>query len=66
MEQIFTIMAKNKGKVQEKQAETEATRDEIRAQHLGLVEKERLYHKSVKDYETECAKNETLLARLGQ
>eukprot|EP00041_Stephanoeca_diplocostata_P021099 m.485304 g.485304 ORF g.485304 m.485304 type:complete len:64 (-) comp21733_c0_seq1:2285-2476(-) len=30
----------------------------------SLVEKERQYYKSVKDYETECSKNELLIAKL--
>lgn len=38
----------------------------MREEHLALVEKERAYHKCVKDYETECGKNEALLARLAQ
>lgn len=30
----------------------------------ALVEKERQYYKSVKDYETECSKNELLIAKI--
>jgi hypothetical protein len=59
-------MAKKKGAVLDKQAEETGSRDAIRANVLKLVEQERFYHQCVKDYETECSKNEQLLARLGQ
>lgn len=59
-------MSKNRSKVEERLVAEESTRDSMREEHLALVEKERAYHKCVKDYETECGKNEALLARLAQ
>jgi len=64
MDQIATVMGKNKGKVEERQTQEKSERDEMRDNHLKLVEKERLYHKCVKDYESECSKNEKLLTKL--
>ena len=52
--------------MKERLTEEETTRDALRADHLSLVEKERSYHKCVKDYETECGKNEALLDKLAQ
>ena len=46
--------------------EEESTRDAMRTEHLALVDKQRAYYKCVKDYETECGKNEALLDKLAQ
>jgi hypothetical protein len=39
-------------------------RDLLKETQLALVEKERAYYKAVKDYETECSKNEVLIAKI--
>jgi hypothetical protein len=48
----------------ERLAKEQAERDRLRAAYLELVEQARQYHKTVQEYETECGKNEQLLARL--
>eukprot|EP00039_Didymoeca_costata_P018754 m.334806 g.334806 ORF g.334806 m.334806 type:complete len:615 (+) comp17444_c0_seq1:141-1985(+) len=64
MQKISEQMIQNREKSEEKKTQEKENRDEIRDRHLKLVEKERLYHQCVKDYGTECAKNEALIARL--
>ena len=66
MEQIASVMGSNKAKVKDRLTEEESTRDAMRTEHLALVDKQRAYYKCVKDYETECGKNEALLDKLAQ
>ena len=62
--QILKGIQENKSKVDERQTREKMTRDQLSAKVLSLVEKERSYFKTVKEYEEECSKNELLLAKL--
>lgn len=41
-------------------------RDELNERHLDLVEKHRLYVKTIRDFQEECRKNEILSMKLNQ
>lgn len=63
-EQIVEGVKQNRTKVEKKKQETKMKRDQLSDQYLDIVEKERLYFKTVKDFKDECHKNELLLAKL--
>eukprot|EP00051_Salpingoeca_urceolata_P018063 m.251557 g.251557 ORF g.251557 m.251557 type:complete len:624 (-) comp19111_c3_seq4:97-1968(-) len=63
-EGIVAGITKNKLKVDERLAREKTRRDELSDAYLDLIDKERQYYKTVKDYEAECSKNEVLLAKL--
>ena len=50
--------------VERKRQEEKMRRDQLSDQYLDLVEKQRLYFKTVKDFKEECRKNEILLSKL--
>jgi len=41
-------------------------RDELSERYRGLVEKHRLYVKTIRDFQEECRKNEILCSKLGE
>ncbi|RUS75278.1 hypothetical protein EGW08_016970 [Elysia chlorotica] len=63
-EQIVESVKQNKIKAEKKRQEEKMKRDQLADQHLDLVEKQRLYFKTVKDFKEECRKNEILLSKL--
>ncbi|CAL1527703.1 unnamed protein product [Lymnaea stagnalis] len=63
-EQIVEGVKQNKAKAEKKRQEEKMKRDQFSDQHLDLVEKQRLYFKTVKDFKEECRKNEILLSKL--
>eukprot|EP00041_Stephanoeca_diplocostata_P021100 m.485309 g.485309 ORF g.485309 m.485309 type:complete len:618 (-) comp21733_c0_seq2:2285-4138(-) len=67
LEQMTTIvqsLSDNYNKLVDRQGKEQSKRDDLSSVLQSLVEKERQYYKSVKDYETECSKNELLIAKL--
>lgn len=64
LEQIVDRIIQNKAKVEKKSLDEKKHRDTINDQLLDLVEKQRLYFKTVKDFKEECRKNELLVAKL--
>lgn len=64
MKGIVESLTMNRDKLQDRQAREKETRDKLKEEQLSLVDKERAYYKAVKDYETECSKNEGLIAKL--
>ena len=49
----------------DKRRENEKTkRDRLNDEYLELVDKQRLYYKTVKEFQEECRKNEALLAQV--
>ena len=50
--------------VERKRQEEKMRRDQLNDQYLDLIEKQRLYFKTVKEFKEECRKNEILLNRL--
>ncbi|BFZ01216.1 hypothetical protein BsWGS_04255 [Bradybaena similaris] len=63
-EQIVEGVKQNKAKAEKKRQEEKMKRDQLSDQHLDLIEKQRLYFKTVKDFKEECRKNEILLSKL--
>lgn len=64
LEQIVDRIVQNKAKGEKKKQEEKMHRDALNDQLLDLIEKQRLYFKTVKDFKEECRKNEILVARL--
>ncbi|XP_022080112.1 coiled-coil domain-containing protein 93-like [Acanthaster planci] len=63
-EQIVGGVKQNKIKVEKKKQEEKMRRDQLNDNFLDLVEKQRLYFKTVRDFKEECRKNEILLSKL--
>jgi len=57
---ILESVSQSLKKVEQKLKEEKEIRDNLNQKYLGLVEKERSYFKSAKDFQEECAKNEHL------
>ncbi|CAI9741759.1 Hypothetical predicted protein [Octopus vulgaris] len=64
MEQIVEGVKQNRLKVEKKKQEEKMKRDQFNDQYLELIESQRLYFKTVKDFQEECRKNEILLSKL--
>ncbi|XP_059151423.1 coiled-coil domain-containing protein 93-like [Physella acuta] len=63
-EQIVEGVKQNKAKAEKKRQEEKMKRDQLSDHHLDLIEKQRLYFKTVKEFKEECRKNEILLSKL--
>ncbi|XP_062573510.1 coiled-coil domain-containing protein 93-like isoform X2 [Saccostrea cucullata] len=63
-ENIVEGIKQNKAKLEKRKQEEKMKRDQLNDQYLDLVEKQRLYFKTVKDFKEECRKNEMLLSKL--
>ena len=61
---IVESLTQNLEKMQSREAREKENRDKLKETQLSLYEKERAYYKAVKDYETECSKNEILISKL--
>ena len=68
VQQFDTIIANLKGNLKQinaKRDERSAAREESNAKYQQLVEKQRRYFRAVKDFQTECLRNEMLTEQLG-
>ncbi|XP_063964183.1 coiled-coil domain-containing protein 93-like [Lytechinus pictus] len=63
-DQIVNGVKQNSSKVEKKKQEEKMKRDQLNDTYLDLVEKQRLYFKTVKEFQEECRKNEILLSKL--
>ncbi|KAI0211684.1 Coiled-coil domain-containing protein 93 [Lamellibrachia satsuma] len=63
-EQIVESVKQNRVKVEKRKQTEKMRRDQLNDEHLNLIEKQRLYFKTVKDFQEECRRNEILQARL--
>jgi len=63
-EQIVDGVKQNLTRVEKKRHEEKLKRDELNDEYLALVEKQRQYFKTVKDFQEECRKNEILLTKM--
>lgn len=61
--QIVDGIKQAKFKVDKKKQEEKMRRDQLHDQYLDLIEKQRLYFKTVKDFTEECRKNEVLVSK---
>ncbi|XP_060076830.1 coiled-coil domain-containing protein 93-like [Ylistrum balloti] len=62
-EQIVDGVKANKAKVEKRKQEEKMKRDRLNDSYLDLIEKQRLYFQTVKDFKEECRRNEMLLAK---
>ncbi|KJE90137.1 coiled-coil domain-containing protein 93 [Capsaspora owczarzaki ATCC 30864] len=62
-ENIVTGVKANLEKVDKRRDNEKAKRDKLNDEYLELVDKQRLYYKTVKEFQEECRKNENLLAQ---
>ncbi|ELU05628.1 hypothetical protein CAPTEDRAFT_184119 [Capitella teleta] len=63
-EQIVDGVKQNRLRVERKRQEEKMRRDQLNDEYLDLVEKQRHYFKTVKEFKEECRKNEILLSKL--
>ncbi|XP_038150066.1 coiled-coil domain-containing protein 93 isoform X2 [Cyprinodon tularosa] len=64
MEQIVEGIKQSRMKMEKKKQENKMRRDQLNDEYLELLDKQRLYFKTVKDFKEECRKNEMLLSKL--
>ncbi|XP_008585048.1 PREDICTED: coiled-coil domain-containing protein 93 isoform X1 [Galeopterus variegatus] len=64
MEQIVEGIKQSKMKMEKKKQENKMRRDQLNDQYLELLEKQRLYFKTVKEFKEEGRKNEVLLSKV--
>ncbi|XP_008944434.1 PREDICTED: coiled-coil domain-containing protein 93, partial [Merops nubicus] len=62
MEQIVEGIKQNRMKMEKKKQENKMRRDQLNDEYLELLEKQRLYFKTVKEFKEECRKNDKLKA----
>ncbi|EDO46239.1 predicted protein, partial [Nematostella vectensis] len=63
-DQIVKGVVGNKDKVDKRKLSEKQRRDALNDKYLDLVENQRLYYKTVKEFTEECRKNEILLSQL--
>ncbi|XP_017276679.1 coiled-coil domain-containing protein 93 isoform X2 [Kryptolebias marmoratus] len=64
MEQIVEGIKQSRIKMEKKKQENKMRRDQLNDEYLELLDKQRLYFKTVKDFKEECRRNEMLLSKL--
>ncbi|KAM9365545.1 coiled-coil domain-containing protein 93 isoform 2-T2 [Pholidichthys leucotaenia] len=64
MEQIVEGIKQSRIRMEKKKQENKMRRDQLNDEYLELLDKQRLYFKTVKDFKEECRKNEMLLSKL--
>uniref|UniRef100_A0AAY4EVM3 Coiled-coil domain-containing protein 93 n=1 Tax=Denticeps clupeoides TaxID=299321 RepID=A0AAY4EVM3_9TELE len=64
MEHIVEGIKQSRIKNEKKKQENKMRRDQLNDEYLELLDKQRLYFKTVKDFKEECRKNEILLSKL--
>ncbi|XP_068120896.1 coiled-coil domain-containing protein 93, partial [Hyperolius riggenbachi] len=64
MEQIVDGIRQNRNKMEKKKQQNKMRRDQLNDEYLEMLDKQRLYFKTVKEFKEECRKNEMLLTKL--
>jgi hypothetical protein len=64
VQQILDGIKQDKDQLSQRCLEEKKQRDKLNTVYLELIEKQRTYYKTVKDFQEECRKNETLLSKL--
>ncbi|XP_019715374.1 coiled-coil domain-containing protein 93 [Hippocampus comes] len=64
MEQIVEGIGQSRIKMEKKKQENKMRRDQLNDKYLELLDIQRLYFQTVKDFQEECRKNEMLLSKL--
>ncbi|XP_069588657.1 coiled-coil domain-containing protein 93 [Ranitomeya imitator] len=62
MEQIVDGIRHNRNKMEKKKQLNKMRRDQLNDEYLEMLEKQRLYFKTVKEFKEECRRNELLLS----
>ncbi|XP_055328932.1 coiled-coil domain-containing protein 93-like [Paramacrobiotus metropolitanus] len=62
LEQILDSLRQTVSKAEKRRQTEKLKRDQLNDRYLELLEKQRLYHKLVKEFQQECARNEELIA----
>jgi hypothetical protein len=63
-DQILENIRNEKTKFEKKQEEEKTQKDRANDDYLSLVDKQRQYYKTVKEFQEECRKNEVLLMKV--
>lgn len=63
-EQMVEGIKATKASLEKRKMDEKMKRDQLNDNYLDLIEKQRLYFKTVKDFQEECRKNEILLKKL--
>ncbi|XP_064386221.1 coiled-coil domain-containing protein 93-like [Halichondria panicea] len=64
VEQFLEGIKQDRGKLERKREDEKNEKDRLNAIYLELVEKQRSYYKTVRDFQEECRKNEILISKL--
>lgn len=64
LENVIDIAQQNLDKTEQKIADEQTVLNTTNMEYQNLVNKERTYHKLVKEFEVECERNEKLLAKI--
>ncbi len=62
-EQIVEGVKQNRNRLEKRKQEEKMRRDQMNDEHLQLLEKQRIYFKTIRDFQEECHKNELLVAK---
>uniref|UniRef100_A0A1X7SMW6 Coiled-coil domain-containing protein 93 n=1 Tax=Amphimedon queenslandica TaxID=400682 RepID=A0A1X7SMW6_AMPQE len=63
VQQILDGIKQDKEQLGQRCVEERKEKDRLTTIHLDLIDKQRKYYKTVKDFQEECRKNETLLSK---
>uniref|UniRef100_A0A1X7TSN4 Coiled-coil domain-containing protein 93 n=2 Tax=Amphimedon queenslandica TaxID=400682 RepID=A0A1X7TSN4_AMPQE len=64
VQQILDGIKQDKEQLGQRCVEERKEKDRLTTIHLDLIDKQRKYYKTVKDFQEECRKNETLLSKI--
>lgn len=64
VEEILQGIKQDRERLERRCQDEKSQRDKLNTAYLDLVEKQRTYYKTVKDFQEECSKNEALLAKV--
>lgn len=64
VQEILNGIKQDRERLERRRADEKEERDRLNAMYMELVEKQRSYYKTVRDFQEECRKNEVLAAKL--
>jgi hypothetical protein len=64
LETILDGIKQNLAKIEHKKIEKKSNCDHLNDTYNDLIEKKRVYYKTLKDFQEECKKNELLLSKV--
>ncbi|XP_024919466.1 coiled-coil domain-containing protein 93 [Cynoglossus semilaevis] len=66
MEQIVEGIKQSRVKMEKKKQDNKMRRDQLNDEYLEVLDRQRIYFKTVKDFKEECRRNEMLLSKLNE